>query len=402
MLQFYSGSSANVNSRKAIRECLEIALKGEANLDCDLLIIHSSIGHNFEELLGEARKLAPGAQIAGCTGAGVIGNNGPDESMKALAIMAIKGPKEEFSAVGMEIPVDQTSLQMGIMLGEKLGEKVPGMNMILLYPSFTGIGGCWNEVMRGIESVHGKDVAILGGLSEDNGRFISDFQFLDERVIEKGIVAVGIADPTLEVINQSNHGLDVIGTTFEVTRSDGNRILEMDGEPAWARLLKKLGMPMGTSPFDIIAFASLAMEIPEKYHEEYRSKYLIVSGAMPDKDGSLVASVNCPAGTKLWLIRRNEESIFRGAEQLASDLVERTRDREVVAFLHTECATRGKLSFNQIVKDKLIKSLQSPFIEKRKIPWLGFYAAGQIAPICGDNQVHFYTSSLFLLTRKVV
>jgi hypothetical protein len=85
MLQFFSASTHIVNSMRAIRECLEVALEGEQNLDCDLLIIHTSMGHNFKELLNEAHKLSPSAQIAGCTGAGVIGFEGPNQTMKAVS-----------------------------------------------------------------------------------------------------------------------------------------------------------------------------------------------------------------------------------------------------------------------------------------------------------------------------
>ena len=88
MLQFYSASTSIVNSRRAITECLEIALEGEPNLNCDLIIIYSAMGHNFKELLSEARKLSPGAQIAGCTGMGVIGREGPNETLKALSRQA--------------------------------------------------------------------------------------------------------------------------------------------------------------------------------------------------------------------------------------------------------------------------------------------------------------------------
>jgi hypothetical protein len=64
MLQFFSASTGIVNTRRAIRECLEIALEGEPNLDCDLLIIHSAMGHDFKELLSE----------------GVIGAEGPNQA----------------------------------------------------------------------------------------------------------------------------------------------------------------------------------------------------------------------------------------------------------------------------------------------------------------------------------
>ena len=44
MLQFYSASTSIVNSRRAITECLEIALEGEPTLDCDLIIIYTAMG----------------------------------------------------------------------------------------------------------------------------------------------------------------------------------------------------------------------------------------------------------------------------------------------------------------------------------------------------------------------
>ena len=100
MLQFFSASTSIVNSKRAIVECLENALEGQPNLDCDLIIIYTAMGHNFKELLSEAHKLSPNAQVVGCTCGGVVGKNGPDESIKALAIMAIKGPQEEFVVAG--------------------------------------------------------------------------------------------------------------------------------------------------------------------------------------------------------------------------------------------------------------------------------------------------------------
>jgi len=86
-----------VNSRRAITECLENALEGQSSLDCDLIIIYTAMGHNFKELISEAKRFSPKARIVGCTGSGIIGREGPDESLKAQAVMAIKGDKEDFA-----------------------------------------------------------------------------------------------------------------------------------------------------------------------------------------------------------------------------------------------------------------------------------------------------------------
>ncbi|GAI37872.1 unnamed protein product, partial [marine sediment metagenome] len=120
MLQFYSASTSIVNSRRAITECLENALEGEPNLECDLIIIYTAMGHNFKELLSEAKRLSPNARIIGCTGAGVIGKEGPNETLKALAIMAMKGTKEEFAVACSKTIKNMDTYETGVRMAQDL------------------------------------------------------------------------------------------------------------------------------------------------------------------------------------------------------------------------------------------------------------------------------------------
>ena len=94
MLSFYSGHSSAVNSSKAIRECLDM-VKQQSDEDISLIIINSTLGHNIKQLLKGAQEMCPKAEIAGCTGSGVIGTGWVSEAMRAVAVMAITG--EEFS-----------------------------------------------------------------------------------------------------------------------------------------------------------------------------------------------------------------------------------------------------------------------------------------------------------------
>ena len=65
MLQFHSSSNSVVNSKRAMAECIENAMEGQNNLDCDLIIFYTTMGHNFKDLLSEARRLSPKAEIVG-------------------------------------------------------------------------------------------------------------------------------------------------------------------------------------------------------------------------------------------------------------------------------------------------------------------------------------------------
>jgi 2,4-dienoyl-CoA reductase-like NADH-dependent reductase (Old Yellow Enzyme family) len=396
MLQFFSASTSIVNSRRAITECLEIALEGEANLDCDLIIIYTGMGHNFQDLLNEAHRLAPNAQVVGCTCAGTIGNDGPNESLRALAIMAIKGPKEEFAVSGIAFNANVDPAETASQLARDLKNKNPDINMIFCHPSSMLYIG---RLIEGIESVFGPDIPIVGGISIDNMKLISSFQFLGEQVFEQGAVMIGFADPGLELIYRGNHGFDVIGKPFVVNKSEDEHIIEMDGRRPWKSWTERLGMPETSTATDVLSFAPLAVELPEELHEENGSPYLIFGG-MKMPDGTVYANRKIPEGTKLWLTRRNEKKILEEVDRMMVQILERCADRKPVAVFHADCAARGKLLFNRVIKDEIVSRIQYPLCKDDNIPWLGMYGGAEFTPLGGRNELQAYTSSLYVLVKR--
>jgi 2,4-dienoyl-CoA reductase-like NADH-dependent reductase (Old Yellow Enzyme family) len=397
MLQFYSASTSIVNSRRAITECLENALADQPNLDCDLIIIYSAMGHNFKELLNEAHRLTSGAQIIGCTGAGVIGKEGPNESLKALAIMAIKGPKTEFTVTGIDSIENKDAYDVARGMASDIKTKNPGINLILFNPAAELVPA--NRAIKGIESVFGTDVPIIGGASFDNMKLISNFQFIGEKIFEKGAIMIGFADPTLELVCHANHGFDILESSFKVTRSDETFIYELDGKPAWKSWTERLGMPVTASATEVLAFAPLAKELPVKFSEEYGSKYQIC-GAIPFPDGKVKTMLECPVGTKLWVTRRNEYQIHEGVERMMVKILDRCEGRKPVAVFHADCAARGRFLFNRIMKEEIISQLQFPLCKGENIPWLGLYGGAEYTPVAGRNMAHQYTSSLYVLVKR--
>ena len=90
MLTFFSASTRMVNSRRGITECMESALGADTS-DCDLVIIHASLGHDFTELIETAGTLAPRAKVLAASCFGVVGKERVSESIKDMTVMGIKG-----------------------------------------------------------------------------------------------------------------------------------------------------------------------------------------------------------------------------------------------------------------------------------------------------------------------
>jgi 2,4-dienoyl-CoA reductase-like NADH-dependent reductase (Old Yellow Enzyme family) len=397
MLQFFSATTSIVNSRRAINECLEMALEGEPNLDCDLLIIYTGMGHNFQDLLNEAHTIAPNAQVVGTTCAGIIGKEGPDESLRALGIMAVKGPKEEFAVSAVESSVGMQPEQVFetyVSAAAKLQNELPEIKFLFVHPS-VGSGGY--ATIPAVESVFGEDLPIVGGVSSDNMKFISDFQFIGKNIIEKGCVMIGFADPTLELVSQGNHGTEVIGTPFEITDARDFEIRTLDKLPPWKKWNESLGLT-GNS-WEAVLLSPLASELPEELQEEYGSPHIMI-GAMPSSDGAILYhSRNLQKGTKVWLTRRTEEKVNEGVDWMMLKILERLDGRRPVAVFQADCVARGKYFANRVIKDELVNRLQYPLVRGEDIPWLGMYGGGELTPMSGKNELQIYTSSLYVLIR---
>lgn len=397
MLEFFSGSSGAVNSKKAIAECIENALEGKTTLDCDLIIFYTSMGHNFKDILAEAHRLCPDARIVGCTGCGIIGREGPNESMKALAIMAIKGDKDEFAVTAIDSITSATSFDAAVKMAQDLKTKNPGINMIHFLPS--GFDVAEDRAVEGIESVFGPDIPVFGGTSGDNMKLISNFQFMGDKIIERGAVAIGFADPTLEVVTQASHGFNIMEEPFEVTRSELNRIFEIEGQPAWKFITNAMGAPETAELFEMPA-AWFAQELPETLHNEYGNTHILLSIFEKDADGSVLVQVVCPEGTKLWIAVRDEERMFADLDKMVKQLVERCGGRKPYAIFHADCAARGRFSFNRVLKDEIVRRMQYPLIQDTDVPWLGLYGFGEFARLGGRNRFHIFTTSLFIILKK--
>jgi len=399
MLQFFSASTSIVNSKRAITECLENALQGEPDLNCDLLIIYSAMGHNFKDLLTEARKLSPGARIAGCTGAGIIGKNGADESMTALALMAIKGPKDEFALTHRNTSAGNDTFELGAGMARELKNRNQNINSVLFLPN---VYECFpiDRAIDGIESVFGHDIPVFGGVSMDNFKGISSFHFFDNELVERGAVMIGFSDPTLKYISDVNHGFGVIeGMSLEVTKSDLNIIHEFNGKPAWPVLTQTLGIPDTSSPIEALIIAGFANELPQVLQEAYGSKYYLYGIMGKNDDNSISVPVVCPRGTRLMLTRRDEKSMFEGVDWMIKRVVDKMDVIKPLAVFHSDCVVRGRFSLNRILKDELIHRIQSPICKGENIPWLGLYSGGEIGRIGNRNWFHNFSTSVFVIYR---
>ena len=397
MIDFYSASTRAVNAGRAIEECFAAAFGQGQETDCDLVILHAAMGHPFGDLVKRTRELAPSARIVGASCCGVIGREGVGESMRDVAMMAMRGKGELFLA-GIDGIYGTNSYEKARELALDLQSKSDQINM--LYYISSGIDISNDHAIAGIESVFGQEMTIFGGTASDDMRGLTSHQFYKDQEMEYGAFLIGFADPTLRVVTRATHGFVATGEPFVVTRSNGSCIYELDGKPAWEEYTRRLGLSVDSTCEDTIPIGALAEELPEDLAREYGNPHILRAVTRRGKIGKMHYTSACPEGTKLWLTQRDEPLIFSEMEKTMASLCDEAQGASPVAVFHSDCLARGRYLLHQIHKEELIAMMQTPLSTEGVIPpWLGMYGFGEFARLGGRNRYHNYSTGLYVLFR---
>ncbi len=394
MLQFYSASARIVNTKRAVMECLESAM-GNDYAQSNLIVLHASIGHNFHEMIDQAKEMAPNAKIVAASCCGVVGKEGVSESMKDMALMSVKGT--EFAVAHTNDIYGHNSYEKSLEIAKSLKQQQPNINMIYFLASGIDIDN--DKCIAAFEEVFGPQVTIFGATSSDNMKGFISYQAVDNQVYEHGAYAVGFADSTLSIDTQATHGFVAVGEPMEVTKSTGNIIHELNGKPAWEEYTRRLGLTAEANCGDTIPIGALGEELSPELAKEYGNHHLL-RVVTKHEGNDMHYATTCPEGTKLWLTTRDEDLIFSEMDRMVKDMTARNKGKQPVAVFHADCLARGRFLFNRIIKEELVSKMQYPFYTNGECPpWLGMYGFGEFARLGGKNTYHNYTTALYVIYR---
>lgn len=394
MLEFYSSITRSINTKRGVTECLESAM-GNNYSEADLLILHAAIGHDFKELVDQAKSMVPNAKIVAASCCGVVGREGVSESMKDIALMAVKG--KEFALANTDQMFGYNSYEKCLEMANSLQEQQKGINMIYFLGSGIDIDN--DLCIQAFEAVFGPEITIFGATSSDNMKGFVSYQAVGDVVTEHGAYAIGFCDPTLKIDTQATHGFVAIGEPLVVTKSNGHIIEEFNGKPAWEEYLNRLGLPANSTCGDSIPIGALGEKLSQTLATEYGNNH-ILRVVTKHEGSSIYYATTCPVGTELWLTTRDEELIFSEMDRMVENMHNRLGGKPVVAVFHADCLARGRFLFDRIIKEELVNKMQYPFYNDGQCPpWLGMYGFGEFARLGGKNVYHNYTTALYVLYR---
>jgi hypothetical protein len=383
------GVSNLKNPAAAGREAVAAALRALDGSPPEFVFMFALVGYDQQALLKSVCEATGGAPLCGCSGEGIIAQGLANETNYGVALMCIASDELRFTPLVAANLADH-SLAAGEEIARKIGSRLAPDAIALFL--FTDVTLNFDKLMKGLEGTLLSDrmLPVLGGLAADNFSSAGTYQYCNDAVVSDSAVAVLLSGRG-NIAWGVNHGCIPIGNKRKVTRSELNRIYEIDGKPATRILREYTDQGDQESRKKALINLCLGLKAPGfmKDYNEYLIRFIPVKN---DEAGYIGISAEIPEGTSIWMARRDHGLVADGVDNISHQIKEQLGDRRPKLILHFDCAGRGKVLFRERQKLDVLEKLQGSL--GKEVPWLGFYTYGEICPVGGRNCYHNYTAAV--------
>lgn len=375
------GSDLVADAETAVRQAMS-RLSGPADLVCFFIC-----GEDPDDVAMagmRAMALAPGAHVIGCSATGVIGDGQGVELTPSVSAWAATLDGARLTTFALET---LTAEDRFVVVG--LPERGTDDHVaILLADPYSFPTDAFVE--RSADVLGG--LPLIGGLANGLHGRGSVRLFADGEIYTEGAIGVMLSG-AVHVSTVVSQGCRPIGPTMAVTRSEDNLLLELAGQPALARL-EEIVSELDDDDRELVASGlqiGVAMNEYAERHE--RGDFLIrgVLGIDPEREGVAIGDVVDIGRTVRFQVRDAAT-----ADEDLYDLLDAHREElgRIDGALLFSCNGRGSAMFGTADHDAVaLRDTLGP------IGVAGFFAAGEVGPVGGQNHVHGFTASVLVFSN---
>lgn len=238
----------------------------------------------------------------------------------------------------------------------------------------------------------GRDRVFFGGMAGDDWAIQNSYVFTSEQESGNAITALVFDGDRISLQGIATHGWKPLGLSRKITKSIGNKVYSIDGQPAAEMYLKYLGMEQksGDEKFDI--FKDLSVHFPFIARRE-DGETIIKSPRFIDRESNaLVMDIEMEEGSEFHFTTPPD---FEIAEEIIAEAAEMKNRMESQpdALLIFSCAGRppvlGPLTIME--NEGLAKVWQ--------VPMAGFYTYGEFGRT-RNGQQYFHSGMCCWVTIK--
>lgn len=350
-----------------------------------LLVFASRAFLTHPECFATLRQQFPDAAVLGCSTAGEISAEGVDDD--CCVITAIHW--------SYGVPHCAVTQLNGMEDSEAAGQRLAGiLNQqplagVLVFGQGVNING--SALVQGLASGLFAGVPIMGGLAGDGTAFAQTAVLSNDGVASNTVVALAI--PTgVQIGHGSFGGWKPFGPARKVTRSTGNILFELDGEPALEVYKRYLGEYAAQLPSSGLLFP---FEMLGQDHSAVGLVRTILG--VDEANGSLILAGDIHIDGYLRLMHASNDALVEGAEAAANAAHAMVAQSGQGLGLLVSCVGRKLVMGGRI--DEEIEAVGDVF--GQHVTLAGFYSYGEISPFVNSTEckLHNQTMTITILSE---
>ena len=324
-----------------------------------------------ESVYTHIKELYPKAEIVSVSTAGEILDTTVSDD--TVSVTAVHFEKTKVKALVVSPTDTEEELNCEQILPQKVQELInDDLRHVLVFSDGLNVNG--SKLASVLAKALPDNVTATGGLSGDGALFKSTAVGLNTAAKPKQIVLIGLYGEALFVGYGSLGGWDPFGVTKTITKSDGNVLYELDGEPALDVYKKYLGDKASELPSSGLLFPlELCVECSV---DTEKVKLVRTILAIDENAKSITFAGDMPEGTQARLMKANFERLIEGADGAAKQARVMLADADAELALLVSCVGR-KLVLKERIEDE-IDAVKSVVGDNATIT--GFYSYGEICP----------------------
>jgi hypothetical protein len=355
------------------------------------LVLYFAATSRLKDGAPAVRELAeryPGSVVCGCSTAGeILDGHVFDESIVAVFV--------HFSttrvAAVMEFTTDGAD---GRGIGRRAAERLnaPDLRHVLVLSDGLSVNG--SALIAGLSEGVGPGAGITGGLAGDGRRFQRTFVGLGDDVGEGRVVAVGLYGPDVRISHGSRVGGSGFGPRRRISKSRGNTLIELDGQPALALYKRYLGDLAAGLPATGLLFP---LELTKDLLETTGLLRTILG--VDEAEQSLTFAGDMPEGWYARLVKVSSDQLVDGAAGAGLDSMDAGAPAGPGLALLVSCVGR-----RWVLGQRTEEELEAVIHELPGGTVLaGFYSYGEVCPSAGSavSELHNQTMTITVISEAV-
>lgn len=359
------------------------ALPTSANATPHLVLLFGSPALlNSSPHLNEIQAIYPTAHVIGCSTAGeILGTQVLDDS---LIITAIQFDHTEIHSHAIQLLPEEGSFEAG----KRLGQLLDPHELTHVFVLSDGLQVNGSELVKGLGCHLPSHIGITGGLSGDGDRFQQTFVLCNGQVSSGMIAALAFYGGRLRVGYGSLGGWSPFGPERVITKSKGNILYELDGEPALELYKRYLGE-------HAVELPAAGLLFPLSLRIETGGGHLVRTILSIDEaEQSLTFAGDMAEGTVAQLMQASFERLVEGAIQAAETSQQALGGASAELAILISCVGR-KLLLKQRIEEE-VEGVRDVLGDHTILA--GFYSYGEMAPFAPGAPCELHNQTMTITT----